>query len=214
MRRVTDGRLALTHDVRRHLELCLDCRACETACPSGVQYGKLIEPFRVAMEQPGERRAQVGRLVSPLDSVSAVSLSAAACDGCSRRRGSRSGWGSIGAGRATGPAAAVAAAAAATGRHAAAARTAAAARCPSSCRPIGRRRARVALFTGCVADAMFRHTHWATARVLQQNGCDVLVPRGAGLLRRDPLPRRRERAGPRVGRHQPRGLRHERASTR
>jgi glycolate oxidase iron-sulfur subunit len=35
----------------------------------------------------------------------------------------------------------------------------------------------VALFTGCVADTMFRHTHWATARVLQKNGCDVLVPR-------------------------------------
>ena len=42
---------------------------------------------------------------------------------------------------------------------------------------IGRRRARVALFTGCVADAIFRHTHWATARVLQHNGCDVVIPR-------------------------------------
>src|SRR5688572_12702046 len=50
MRAVRDGRLELTSDVRRHLETCLDCRACETACPSGVQYGKLIEPFRVEME--------------------------------------------------------------------------------------------------------------------------------------------------------------------
>ena len=33
MRAVTDGRLELNHEVRRHLELCLDCRACETACP-------------------------------------------------------------------------------------------------------------------------------------------------------------------------------------
>ncbi|MEX2559512.1 MAG: (Fe-S)-binding protein, partial [Pirellulales bacterium] len=32
-------------------------------------------------------------------------------------------------------------------------------------------------FTGCVSDVMFRHTNWATARVLAQNGCDVLVPR-------------------------------------
>jgi glycolate oxidase iron-sulfur subunit len=40
----------------------------------------------------------------------------------------------------------------------------------------GQRRARVALFTGCVADAMFRETNWATARVLQENGCDVIVP--------------------------------------
>ena len=50
MRAVTDGRLELNQHVRRHLDLCLDCRACETACPSGVQYGRLIEPFRIAME--------------------------------------------------------------------------------------------------------------------------------------------------------------------
>src|SRR5437868_10405444 len=43
MRAVTDGRLGLTDEVRGHLDLCLDCRACESACPSGVQYGKLIE---------------------------------------------------------------------------------------------------------------------------------------------------------------------------
>src|SRR5262249_7006185 len=49
MRAVTDGRLELNADVRRHLDLCLDCRACESACPSGVQYGKLIEPFRLNM---------------------------------------------------------------------------------------------------------------------------------------------------------------------
>jgi glycolate oxidase iron-sulfur subunit len=42
---------------------------------------------------------------------------------------------------------------------------------------IGTRRARVALFTGCVGDAVFRATHWATARVLQQNGCDVVIPK-------------------------------------
>ena len=34
----------------------------------------------------------------------------------------------------------------------------------------GKRRARVALFTGCVGDVMFRQTNWATARVLQENG--------------------------------------------
>jgi glycolate oxidase iron-sulfur subunit len=51
MRAVTDGRLELSDTVRRHLDLCLDCRSCETACPSGVQYGRLIEPFRVGMQQ-------------------------------------------------------------------------------------------------------------------------------------------------------------------
>src|SRR4051812_36628650 len=51
MRAVRDERLKLTNEVQRHLDLCLDCRACESACPSGVQYGKLIEPFRAGMEQ-------------------------------------------------------------------------------------------------------------------------------------------------------------------
>jgi glycolate oxidase iron-sulfur subunit len=41
---------------------------------------------------------------------------------------------------------------------------------------VGRRRATVALFTGCIGDVMFRHVNWATARVLAQNGCDVVVP--------------------------------------
>src|SRR5215212_9913229 len=46
MRGVVDGRIPLDQDVQKHLDLCLNCRACETACPSGVQYGRLIEPFR------------------------------------------------------------------------------------------------------------------------------------------------------------------------
>src|SRR5438270_5734036 len=59
MRAVTDGRLELDREVRRHLDLCLDCRACESACPSGVQYGKLIEPFRLFMNR---RRPEAGNL--------------------------------------------------------------------------------------------------------------------------------------------------------
>src|SRR5476651_1147989 len=48
MRSVVDGRLELSPKVAGHLDLCLDCRSCETACPSGVQYGRLIEPFRAS----------------------------------------------------------------------------------------------------------------------------------------------------------------------
>src|SRR5438309_18015 len=51
MRSVADGRLGLSAEVRRHLDLCLDCRACESACPSGVQYGKIIEPFKIAVRR-------------------------------------------------------------------------------------------------------------------------------------------------------------------
>ncbi len=44
--------------------------------------------------------------------------------------------------------------------------------------PEGKRRARVALFTGCAADVFFPQTNLATARVLQKNGCEVWIPRG------------------------------------
>src|SRR5205809_5429061 len=57
MRALTDGRIELNDPVRRHLDLCLDCRACESACPSGVQYGKLIEPFRIQLSQQPSGRA-------------------------------------------------------------------------------------------------------------------------------------------------------------
>src|SRR5881396_1227207 len=56
MRAVTDGRIELTPQVRRHLELCLDCRSCESACPSGVQYGRLIEPFKIALQRSASAR--------------------------------------------------------------------------------------------------------------------------------------------------------------
>ena len=55
MRAVADGRAELTDRSIRHLELCLDCRSCETACPSGVRYGRLIEPFRLAVEHADKR---------------------------------------------------------------------------------------------------------------------------------------------------------------
>lgn len=46
MRALADGAIDLTDSVRSHLELCLDCRSCETACPSGVIYHELIEEAR------------------------------------------------------------------------------------------------------------------------------------------------------------------------
>src|SRR5262245_27591316 len=62
MRAVTDGRIELDDKVKGHLDLCLDCRACESACPSGVQYGKLIEPFRIHMEKSGLNQNDLGWL--------------------------------------------------------------------------------------------------------------------------------------------------------
>ena len=50
MKGLEEGSLDLTPDVVRHLDLCLGCRACETACPSGVSYGELIESVRAFVE--------------------------------------------------------------------------------------------------------------------------------------------------------------------
>jgi glycolate oxidase iron-sulfur subunit len=49
MKALSDGRLEPVPEVTRHLDLCLDCRACETACPSGVQYGQILEGTREAL---------------------------------------------------------------------------------------------------------------------------------------------------------------------
>ena len=175
MRTVTDGRLELSAEVRRHLDLCLDCRACETACPSGVQYGKILEPFRVAMAQIGEEPKDIddwfhrwilfGTLPFPRRMQTLLFPTRIA-----RRLGFLWLAGSLGilpkrlqrllrllpsSGR--------------RGR-----------RLPEILAAQGKRRARVALFTGCASDVFFRPTNWATARVLQQNGCDVLVPQNQG----------------------------------
>src|SRR5512139_1305325 len=55
MRGLEDGTVALTPDVVEHLDLCLGCRACETACPSGVRYGELIEAARSFVEERHRR---------------------------------------------------------------------------------------------------------------------------------------------------------------
>jgi glycolate dehydrogenase iron-sulfur subunit len=49
------GEIEATPNVVSHFDLCLQCRACETACPSGVPYGRIIEGAR-AMVQASPRR--------------------------------------------------------------------------------------------------------------------------------------------------------------
>ncbi len=175
MRAVADERLQVTSQVRSHLELCLDCRACETACPSGVQYGKLIEPFRVAMEQTAggasksndwfHRWILFGLFPYP-DRLRKALLPARIAQTLRLDRLAESlGLLRLLPGRLRGlvemlpplqkneP------------------------DLPDVLPAVGKKRARVALFTGCIGDVMFRHTHWATVRVLQQNGCEVVIPK-------------------------------------
>src|SRR5260370_320153 len=154
---------------------CLAGRACETACPSGVEYGKLVEHARsrVEREYPRSWIARVTRdfvfrilLLSPLHLAAAAGL---------LRRYQRPGLQAMARGIGvlkllgmaererllpridddfffsrfgqTFPAA-------------------------------GPRRARVAFFAGCVANVTFSQLNEATVRVLTANGCEVVVPDG------------------------------------
>ncbi len=174
MRAVADGRLEMGPGVREHLELCLDCRACESACPSGVQYGRMIEPFKIAMQnsaRQGEGLSLLQRLILRHLFPYAGRVKAALAPARVFQ-----GLGLLDLAERTGLARVLPptlrrmqAMLPRLGRRPP--------RLPEALPAIGPKRARVALFTGCVADAMFPETNAATARVLQQNGCEVIVPR-------------------------------------
>src|SRR2546422_853671 len=53
MRAAAEGRIELTETFARHLDLCLGCRACESACPSGVRFGSLLEATRAQLRRHG-----------------------------------------------------------------------------------------------------------------------------------------------------------------
>src|SRR5215468_10172162 len=62
MRGVAEGRIDLGDVVRDEAHLCLGCRACETVCPSGVQYGAMVERTREEVRRAGLREDPVSRI--------------------------------------------------------------------------------------------------------------------------------------------------------
>ncbi len=179
MIQVERGRLPLSDSFVEHIDLCLDCRACETACPSGVEYGRLVEAARGQIEQhyrrpflaslarriflrgilphPG-RLKFVGHL---LGLYQRMGLEKLVLDSGILKLF--------------------------PGRLAQIARLSPRIESPSffgqlgTVHPaIGERRYRVAFFAGCIANLSFARLNEATIRVLQRNGCEVVVPRDQG----------------------------------
>jgi glycolate oxidase iron-sulfur subunit len=165
----------ITDSFVEHIDKCLDCRACETACPSGVEYGKLVEHARARIERDYPRSwfATAARnfvfrhfLRDPhriIDAARVLRLyQRSGLQAIARNIGVLKLLGLADRERllpridddfffrrfgATFPAA-------------------------------GPRRARVAFFAGCVANVTFSQLNEATIRVLTANGCEVVVPNG------------------------------------
>src|SRR5918911_1189381 len=64
MRAVEEGRLRATAPTfERHINRCLGCRACESACPAGVEYGQLLEAARTDLQGARVERGWTNRLL-------------------------------------------------------------------------------------------------------------------------------------------------------
>jgi glycolate oxidase iron-sulfur subunit len=175
------GRLVLMHglvdgtlppddpDVRRHLDRCLGCRGCETACPSGVPYGHLLEAARATLAE-SQRPPLVARVI--LAVFARGWLLRPALLGARALRGTRL------------PALL---ARALPGRLGFA--LAMLASSAPAVRPAGRRgrrwrprpdadRGTAALLDGCVMDGLYGHVHAASRRTLRHHGYRMVGARG------------------------------------
>jgi glycolate dehydrogenase iron-sulfur subunit len=172
---LAEGRIGLTDTTVRHLSLCLDCRACETVCPAGVPYGRLIEAAKAEIEhqRPGGVVRRLFRTLNfgvLLGRPSMLRLAAALL-----RVYQTSGLRTLA--RVTGlvrllPGTLPVWEALAPPVPDAAAR----APLPPSVPADGEPRARVALLTGCIQSVIFGAHNRATARVLARNGIESVVP--------------------------------------
>ena len=173
MIRVEQGDAPVNASFVEHIDKCLDCRACETACPSGVEYGKLVEFARARIERDYQRpflsrlaRGFAYRRLLPHPPRIAFFARLL-------RVYQRSGLQTLA--RRSGVLRAIGLAE----REALLPRIDDQfffRRLGKTFQAIGERRARVAFFGGCVAQVTFSALNEATIRVLTANGCEVVVP--------------------------------------
>lgn len=165
----------LTDAMVGHWDACLGCMACVTACPSGVQYDRLIETTRAEVERehtrPAGERALRRLIFSVFPYPKRLRLLRGPLRGVQRTGLDR-------ALRRTGILQRAAPSMAAMERLAP--RLDKAEKLPERAPATGARRATVGLLTGCVQGAFFPGVNAATVRVLQAEGCDVVIPRDQG----------------------------------
>jgi glycolate oxidase iron-sulfur subunit len=174
MVQIATGKAEINPSYVEHIDLCLACRACESACPSGVQYGRLVEAARAEIEQNIEHPARVKfirKLVFEHLLPSRTNLSlvggllyfyqASGLQKLVRSSGILKMLGKMGQAESLAPAAEM----------------------PTFFRFYGKvlpaegqQKYRVALLGGCIANVCFARLNEATVRVLQKNGCEVSIP--------------------------------------
>jgi len=174
MRAVAEGRLDITDTYTRHLDLCLGCRACETACPAGVPFGSLLETARADIERAGRpiRRRLMDAFVFgvfPYPQRLAIALGLL-------RRYRR--WGLQALVRRAGLLRRFPRLAAMDALLPEVPRTDS--ELPEFLAARGRARGRVALLVGCVQRFLFADVNLDTMRLLAAAGWDVVAPRGQG----------------------------------
>jgi glycolate oxidase iron-sulfur subunit len=187
MKAAVEGRAELTPSFVTHFDNCLGCLACVTACPSGVQYGPLIERTRAQIERkyprPAEdrwfRRALMavipypGRMRLALLPLALFGGVVRALIGDNPREGARKGLlARLRSSLAVAPPVTLGGLFASQ---------------PEVTPARGPERMKVAMLTGCVQRLAFGHVNDATARVLAAEGCRVTAPAGQGCCGALPL---------------------------
>jgi Fe-S oxidoreductase len=171
-RALAEDVIEVTPKVAAHFDLCLQCRACETACPSGVQYGRIIEGARATVQQSKARPRSWRWRTAIMRQLFAAPWRLRLAFGALRfyQRSPIAGLARFLLPRrlremeqmlprlpdAPYKAPEVAA------------------------EPAGLPKATVALLNGCVMPLTYPQTHEASVRVLARNGCRVLVPGSQG----------------------------------
>jgi glycolate oxidase iron-sulfur subunit len=173
IRAVAEGRLDITDTFVRHLDLCLGCRACETACPAGVPFGRLLETARAQIERRGRplaARAFRALLLALFPSPERLAWAFAGA-GVYRRSGLQGWVRRAGILRRLPRLAAL---------DALLEDVPVEAPPPELVHARGRRQGRVGLILGCVQRYLNAEVNHQTARLLALAGWDVVMPRGQG----------------------------------